>query len=211
MARGRQQPATVVYGSNDRSIIKTVINAGHENLITSKTPLNNTTLSKETQVVLNYINRLRLTTIGASLAVAMASAFPAHSQTLDVEFFGNIAPVTSVDTIQSPTPIPSGGDNGGSGLPTLIETLEPTIIRLQTTGPLSVTASEPIPRGTPAPAGTQYISFLSDGNTDVENGIPLFINEIGEVDLGVRIRVESPSPFAPGQYNYDVVLTLIAL
>ncbi|MBE9066019.1 hypothetical protein IQ260_05070 [Leptolyngbya cf. ectocarpi LEGE 11479] len=159
----------------------------------------------------NYIYQLGLTAIGASLGIAMVNASPAYSQTLDVEFFGNIAPVTSVDTVQSPTPIPSGGDNGGSGLPTLIETLEPTIIRLQTSGPLSVTASEPIPRGTPAPEGTQYTSFLSDGTNEVPSGVPLLINEIGEVDLGVRIRVESPSPFIPGQYNYDVVLTLIAL
>lgn len=143
--------------------------------------------------------------------MAIIGASPAHSQTLDVDFFGNIAPVTSVDTVQSPPPIPSGGENGDSGLPTLIATLEPTIIRLQTSGPLSVTASEPIPRGTPAPEGTQYTSFLSDGNSEVLNGIPLVINEIGDVDLEVRIRVESPSPFIPGQYNYDVVLTLIAL
>lgn len=157
----------------------------------------------------NYINRLGLTAMGASLAMAIAS--PAHSQTLDVEFFGNIAPVTSVDTVQSPAPTASGGNNGGSGLPTLIETIEPTIIRLQTSGPLSFTASEPIPRGTLAPEGTQYISFISDGNSEVQSGTPLFINEIGEVDLEIQILVESPSPLAPGQYNYDVVITLIAL
>jgi hypothetical protein len=91
---------------------------------------------------------------------------------------------------------------------TTLEAIEPAILNLQVTEPFSIVATPPVPNGFSDPAGTVRTGFLIYNGDEVTHGNALQVNQIGSVDIGVRMRVSRPQSYPPGRYIYNVLLTV---
>lgn len=143
----------------------------------------------------------------ASIFIGVSTLITSHrvlAESADVEFNGIVAPVTSVVFIQQ-SPVKLGA---GTNINTF-EAIDPTIVRINTTTPVNVKVSAPNPVGFTEPQGTQYIGFLKYNGTEVQQETPVNITQIGNIDLGVRMKVVRPQAFSPGNYTYRVQLTIV--
>lgn len=130
------------------------------------------------------------------------------AQSVDVQFDGVVSPVTSVEFVDQP-PATLGNSQNGNGLSfNTFEAIDPTIVRINTTGPINVQVSKPSPVDFSDPQGTQYTGYLRYSGKEVEDDTPVAINQTGNVDLGVRMKVLRPQAFPPGDYTYRVTLSI---
>lgn len=125
------------------------------------------------------------------------------AQSIDVEFSGVVSPVTSIEFIEQPPATLGSGLNLDT-----FEAIDPTILRINNTGAINVQVSAPIPAGFSDPDGTQYTGYLQYNGTEVQQETPVGINQVGNVDLGVRMKVVRPQAFTPGDYTYRVRLSI---
>lgn len=125
------------------------------------------------------------------------------AQSTNVEFDGVVSPVTSFEFIDQP----AATLNSSSGL-NIFEAIDPTIVRINTTEPINAQVSAPVPIGLSDPNGTQYTGYLEYNGTEVQQDTPVSINQIGSVDVGVRMKVVRPQAFTPGNYTYRVRLSV---
>ena len=125
------------------------------------------------------------------------------AQSTNVEFSGVVSPVTSIEFIEEPP----ATLNDGLSLDTF-EAIDPTIVRINNTGAINVQVSAPVPVGFSDPDGTQYTGYLEYNGTEVQQETPVPINQTGNVDLGVRMKVVRPQAFTPGDYTYRVRLSI---
>ncbi len=125
------------------------------------------------------------------------------AQSTNVEFSGVVSPVTSIEFIEEPSAVL----NSDFGLDTF-EAIDPTIVRINNTGAINVQVSAPVPVGFSEPDGTEYTGYLEYNGTEVQQETPVPINQTGNVDLGVRMKVVRPQAFTPGDYTYRVRLSI---
>ena len=118
----------------------------------------------------------------------------------------NVSAVQAQLVVQRVQPSQLVPDFAGKAL----STLEPTIVTLQLTTPVAITASSPTPSGFQDPQGTDYSSFLRYGDREVSSGATLTINATGEVDVEAGMRVIRSQPYPAGDYSYNVFLTITA-
>lgn len=111
-----------------------------------------------------------------------------------------IAQTASIEHIR-PAPIEAMSPN-------LLASVEFATITLSTTGPVTVSASEPRPTDFRDPSGTQYHTSLRDGQREVSAGVPLYINSSGSTDVELGIQVYRPRPYSAGAYTYRVLFTV---
>ena len=81
-------------------------------------------------------------------------------------------------------------------------------IPINNSGAINVQVSAPVPVGFNDPDGTQYTGYLQYDGTEVEDETTVGINQIGSVDVGVRMKVVRPQAFTPGDYTYRVKLSI---
>ena len=141
-----------------------------------------------------------------SLLIGLSTVFISPrviAQSTNVEFNGVVSPVTSFEFIDQP----AATLNSSFGL-NIFEAIDPTIVRINTTEPINAQVSAPVPIGLSDPNGTQYTGYLEYNGIEVEDETVLGINEVGNVDVGVRMKVVRPQAFTPGNYTYRVRLSV---
>ena len=130
-----------------------------------------------------------------SLLIGLSTVFISPrviAQSTNVEFNGVVSPVTSFEFIDQP----AATLNSSFGL-NIFEAIDPTIVRINTTEPINAQVSAPVPIGLSDPNGTQYTGYLEYNGIEVEDETVLGINEVGNVDVGVRMKVVRPQAFTP--------------
>ena len=93
---------------------------------------------------------------------------------------------------------------------TTFSTIDPTIVTLELTAPVSITASAPIPDGFQDPNGTEYNSFIRYSDRQAAQNSSINISDLGSVDLEVDMNIVRAQPYPAGTYTYNVLLTITA-
>ncbi|NET60456.1 MAG: hypothetical protein F6K47_31255 [Symploca sp. SIO2E6] len=151
------------------------------------------------------------TTSAWILASTIALSPTALAQNVDINFSGNVPIQTNfTNVVPGTAETATVGTSGNSSY--IIESVTPTNVSIESNSPGTMTVSPPrlLSGPTPDPDGTRHVTFLNFGT---QNVIADATNEIvnipaGITDLEIKIRVERPTPFVAGTYDYGVTITL---
>ncbi|NEP56397.1 MAG: hypothetical protein F6K31_05155 [Symploca sp. SIO2G7] len=141
----------------------------------------------------------------------MALSPTALAQNVDIKFNGNVPIQTTFSnvvpgTAETTTVSTSGGSSH------IIESVTSTSVSVESNTPGTMTISPPrlLSGPTPDPDGTRHVTFLSFGTQNViADAAEVTVNiPSGITDLEIDMRVERPTPFVAGTYDYGVTLTL---
>jgi len=145
------------------------------------------------------------------LASAIAWSPTALAQNVDVKFHGNVPIQTNFSNVVPGTAETTKVSTSG-GSSHIIESVSSTTVSVDSNSSSTMTVSPPrlLSGPTPDPDGTRHVTFLSFGTQNVIADSAEVTVSIppGITDLEIDMRVERPTSFVAGTYNYGVTLTL---
>jgi len=155
-------------------------------------------------------HRLATTSV-LMLASAIAFSPAALAQNVDIKFSGNV-PIEANFTNVVPGTADTAGVGTSVGSSHIIESVTSASVSVESNTPGTMTVSPPrlLSGPTPDPDGTRHVTFLSFGTQNViADEADVTVNvPAGIIDLDIKMRVERPTAFVVGTYNYSVTLTL---